>query len=351
MTAHQISTSHNNTSSGAKSRLLAGFILAVIFSFLVNNVVTFWFGGPGVLNLFAHFGLFDLSPDADSYSNSQLLVASGQFALYFVAMLLVVRQIHIHPGLEGLKSDAIRYSNLVAFIIRASFWSVILVGIADVIVSFLRVEDFLEYFVGEQLTKDLGIPKFRSLYLHYPLIAVSCVVAFFTRSLSFIWLAVLVVFSEFSIVITRFVFSYEQAFMGDLVRFWYGGLFLFASAYALVTEGHVRVDVAYTHFGKRKKAWSNAIGSIVLGMPVCLTIIILGMWGRGSSLNAPLLSYEISQSGFGMYVKYLMAAFLIIFALSMLLQFAAYFLESVAVLLGDKDSAKALDNTNAPQTN
>ena len=77
------------------------------------------------------------------------------------------------------------------------------------------------------------------------------VIAFFKQSLGFIWLTLLVVLSEFSIVISRFVFSYEQPFQGDLVRFWYAGLFLFASAYALVTEGHVRVDVLYTNFSKK----------------------------------------------------------------------------------------------------
>ena len=54
------------------------------------------------------------------------------------------------------------------------------------------------------------------------------------------------------------------------------------------------------------------------------------MWGKGSSLNSPLLSFEIYQQGFGMYVKYLMAAFLMIFALSMILQFTAYLFQSMA---------------------
>jgi hypothetical protein len=36
------------------------------------------------------------------------------------------------------------------------------------------------------------------------------------------------------------------------------------------------------------------------------------------------------MSGFGMYVKYLMAAFLMVFALSMILQFTAYLFQSMA---------------------
>jgi len=42
--------------------------------------------------------------------------------------------------------------------------------------------------------------------------------------------------------------------MSDLVRFWYGGLFLFASYYTLMKEGHVRVDVLYTNFSGKNKA-------------------------------------------------------------------------------------------------
>jgi len=169
------------------------------------------------------------------------------------------------------------------------------------------------------------------------------VVAFFVRSLGFVWLAMLVVFAEFQIVISRFVFSYEQAFMGDLVRFWYAALFLFASAYTLVNEGHVRVDVIYTGFSKRGKAWANVAGSLLLGVPLCWIILTMGMWGRGSSINSPLLSFEISQSGYGMYIKYLMAGFLVVFAVSMMVQFSSYFLSSVAVLRGESGAEDAAD--------
>ncbi len=161
----------------------------------------------------------------------------------------------------------------------------------------------------------------------------SLVIAYFTRSLGFIWLALLIVLAEFQIVISRFVFSYEQAFMGDLVRFWYGALFLFASAYTLIEEGHVRVDILYTGFSERGKAWTNAIGSVVLGVPLCWVVLTRGMDGKANLINAPLLAYEVTQSGFGMYVKYLMAGFLIVYALSMLAVFVSSFLSSAAVLL------------------
>ena len=199
----------------------------------------------------------------------------------------------------------------------------------DLIISFLAVERFLDVIFNREIKFKLIAPEFRITFIHLPLILVSLIIGFFTRTTGFIWLAVLVVFSEFSIVLSRFIFSYEQAFQGDLVRFWYAALFLFASSYALIHEGHVRVDVLYTGFSESKKAWTNTIGSLILGIPLCLSIIFLGMSSKASIINSPLLSFEITQQGSnGLYLKYLMAAYLAIFAVSMLTQFTSYFMSN-----------------------
>ena len=163
-----------------------------------------------------------------------------------------------------------------------------------------------------------------------PLMILSVVIAAFSRSLGFIWLTLLIVVAELAIVFTRFIFSYEQAFMGDLVRFWYGALFLFASAYTLLEEGHVRVDVFYSGYSNKRKALVNAFGSIFLGLSMCWTIMIVGMGNKMAIINMPVVNFEVSQSGYGMYVKYLMAAFLGVFAVTMAVQFVSYFLDSVA---------------------
>jgi TRAP-type mannitol/chloroaromatic compound transport system permease small subunit len=224
---------------------------------------------------------------------------------------------------------------LAAYIIRAAFWAVLFIGVTDAAISFLRVENLLTGVVGAELAKDLGRSVFRGSYVHYPLILVAMVVAIFARSLGFTWLALLIVIAELLIVILRFIYSYEQTFLGDLVRFWYAGLFLFASAYTLIQEGHVRVDILFTSFSERGKAWSNVIGTMLFGIPVCWIILTRGLWTKTSSINAPLLSFEVTQSGFGMYVKYLMAGFLLVYALSMLIQFCGYFLGNAGVLLKD----------------
>ena len=110
------------------------------------------------------------------------------------------------------------------------------------------------------------------------------------------------------IVLSRFIFSYEQAFQGDLVRFWYAALYLFASAYALIHEGHVRVDVLYSSFSEKKKAWTNLLGSAALGVPLMLIVIFLGLNGKASIINGPVVAFEVTQQGSnGLYLLYLMA--------------------------------------------
>ena len=312
-------------------RTVAVSVVAIMLLFLINNYLNFWRQWPGLPSLFAHQGWFGLEALRTPLVDDQVTKGWLQLLSYLGAVALVVFYVlwtHKRP----LSADAALLSRFTAYIIRAAFWIVLIIGLVDIIISFLRVEELLSPLIGNDLATALGRPQFRGLYVHYPLILLSLVIAFFNRSLGFTWLAFLVVVAEFQIVITRFVFSYEQPFMGDLVRFWYAALFLFASAYTLVHEGHVRVDVLYSRFSKRGKAWSNTVGTLLLGLPLGWIILVTGMWDKTSSINSPLYSFEVSQSGYGLYVKYLMVGFLVVYAVSMTIQFASYLLDSVADL-------------------
>lgn len=304
---------------------------ALAFLFLFNNHLIFWWNWPGPLSFVQAQGWFGADASIAPLEGTDLNRGWLQWLLYPAVLAVIAAYVTASRRLP-LRADADRLSALAAYIVRAAFWAVFLIGFADMLISFLRVEGLLEAVVGDNLATELGRPSFRGTYVHYPLVAVALVVARFVRSLGFTWLALLVVVAEFQIVILRFVYSYEQAFMGDLVRYWYAALFLFASAYTLMEEGHVRVDVFYTNFSTRTKAWCNLWGSLMLGMSLCWIILTQGMWTKGSSINSPLLTFEISQSGYGMYVKYMMAGFLVIFALTMIIQFMSLFLVSAADL-------------------
>jgi len=314
-------------------RVFSYSILATTFVFLINNVLTIWFDWPGVKNLFSHYGLFGFKKLSKPLSDSVLIFAFLQLFFYLISIFLAI--FYVNRSIkQTLTTDSKILDKFTAYIIRSSFWAVLIVGLADLLISFLVVEKLVEPLFGEYLKIKLVVPAFRITFVHFPLILISFVVGYFTRSVGFIWLAVLVVGSEFFIVLSRFIFEYEQAFQGDLVRFWYSALYLFASAYALIHEGHVRVDVLYTGFSERKKAWTNSIGSLILGIPLCLIVLFLGMGGKASIINGPVISFEITQQGSnGLYLLYLMAIYLAVFAVSMLIQFTSYFMSSSDKLL------------------
>ena len=314
-------------------RIFSYSILAITFVFLLNNVLTVWFDWPGVKKLFSHYEIFGFKKLNKPLEGGLITSAYIQLFLYFVSILLAAFYV-FRSFSQTLETDAKNLSNITAYIIRSSFWAVFIVGLADFLISFMVVEKLIEPIFGEAVKIKLIIPSFRITFIHFPLILISFVVGYFTRSVGFIWLGVLVVGSEFAIVLSRFIFEYEQAFQGDLVRFWYSALYLFASAYALIHEGHVRVDVLYTGFSERKKAWTNSIGSLLLGIPLCLIILFLGMGGKASIINGPVISFEITQQGSnGLYLLYLMAVYLAVFAVSMLIQFTSYFMGSSYKLL------------------
>ncbi|MDE0031906.1 MAG: hypothetical protein OXU75_02020 [Deltaproteobacteria bacterium] len=308
-------------------RALALSLGATTFVYLFNNYLDFWQNWPGAVSMFGEAPL----------RGTALFKAWLQLASYVVTVVAVI-VITLRTPERRFASDAALLSSITAYVIATAFWSVFFIGIVDGVISFLRVEGLLPAVFGETLAQRLGVSSFRGAYVHLPLILIAAVVAWFKRGIDFIWLSLLVVVAEFQIVIARFIFSYEQAFMGDLVRFWYAALFLFASAHTLVAEGHVRVDVLFTHFTEKRKALVNAWGSLVLGVPLCWTILGVGMAGKASVINSPLLYFETSQSGFGLYVKYLMAGFLAVYAVSMMTQFLAYFLDSMAILRGQADT-------------
>jgi TRAP-type mannitol/chloroaromatic compound transport system permease small subunit len=63
---------------------------------------------------------------------------------------------------------------------------------------------------------------------------------------------------------------------------------MLGAAYTLRHDKHVRVDILYTRLPKRRKAWINAIGTLIFLIPFCLLII----W---TSQNYVLAAWRIKE--------------------------------------------------------
>lgn len=303
---------------GAPALFARGFawgMLGLLAAFLLNNVLNIGWGVPNLADMFAGR-------------------AGSQFWMPLLILLLGVGAglAYVMGSRDtSLRWDAMKINGFNTYIIRACFWIVLLTGVVDAAVALMRVEGLFAANMTQEMINNIARSQFVGPMIHLPLVVLGALIALWHRGLGFHWLALLIVSAELLIVVSRFVFSYEQALMSDLVRYWYAALFLFASAYTLFDDGHVRVDVFYAGFGRTKKGFVNAWGCILLGMMTAWVIIWIGLGSKTSIINAPVLNLEITQSGpTGLYIKYQMAAFLGIFAITMLIQFVSYFLESVA---------------------
>ena len=313
-------------------RLFAWGTVTATFAFLIENYLVHWREQPGAMAFVQGDG-------------------GGWLAALFYAVAAALAVVMVlRSRMEPLRPDSERIARLTNYLVRACFFAVLFVGLGDTAISWLRAEGLHRVLFSDEFATQLGQPRARGPMIHIPLMALGFVVALFTRTLGFMWLALLVVLVQFLMVIGRFVFSYEQPFMADLVRMWYAALFLFASAYTLASEGHVRVDVFYSSMTRRAKAVVNGIGSVVLGMTMCWTILILGSATSASTLIGPFIRFEQGQQTYGAMTKYTLAIFLGVFAVSMLLQFASYLLKAAADWRGEPDpNAGPEDGQAEPQ--
>ncbi len=300
------------------TRIVGWGSLGALAAFLINNVLNVGFG----------------------FAQAQAILSGDSGAWPAIAVYVICIGIGIAYALmtprNALRWDADRIHRFNVYLIRSFYFGILFVGIADIIIAFMRTEHLFDGFLSPQMVLTMQRPDYIGLHVHLPLVVLGFIVGLFTRTLGFLWLSLLIIIAELAIVITRFVFSYEQAFMGDLVRYWYSALFLLASAHTLHEEGHVRVDILYAGLKRRTKGIVNAWGVILLGMPTAWTVLAVGFAGPQSIINSPVMNFEITQTGgIGMYVKYQMAAFLGIFGMTMLIEFVAMLFDSVADWRGE----------------
>ncbi len=81
------------------------------------------------------------------------------------------------------------------------------------------------------------------------------------------WLSLLLVLIIVVDVFLRYAFALTSALSFELEWHVFAVIFMLGAAYALKQDRHVRVDVFYTRFGKKTKAWVNLIGVIVFLLP------------------------------------------------------------------------------------
>ena len=144
-------------------------IVLIVFAFLINNYLTFAGNWPGAFS-------------SNNFSNIYSII---QFFLYLFAVLVPIYIVYFH--FQNLETEKITsfLENTNSYIIRFAFWSVLLVGIIDALISLLVIEGFFEYLFGKSWHVKLSNNSFRAPYIHFPLIFISLFFAYFFKSLNF----------------------------------------------------------------------------------------------------------------------------------------------------------------------
>ncbi|MBU0474697.1 MAG: TRAP transporter small permease subunit [Bacteroidetes bacterium] len=142
------------------------------------------------------------------------------------------------------------------------------------------------------------------------------------------WLTTMLVLVVVYDVILRYVFNQSSVGMQELEWHIFAILFLMGSAFTLLKDDHVRVDLFYSRFEEKKKALINIIGIIVFFIPFVLLIIYTSI----NYVDNSIVLNEASPDPGGLPARYILKAFIPISFFFLLLQGFSLLFKSIITI-------------------
>jgi TRAP-type mannitol/chloroaromatic compound transport system permease small subunit len=150
------------------------------------------------------------------------------------------------------------------------------------------------------------------------------------------WLTVVLVLVTCYDVVVRYIFKESSTAFQELEWHLFAVIFLASAAYTLRIDEHVRVDLFYSKFGKKKKALIDFIGSVLLLIPFCLLVIYAS---KDFVINSFLMK-ETSPDAGGLPARYIIKAFIPVSFFLLLLQGIALTFKSFLNLKSENKPVK-----------
>jgi TRAP-type mannitol/chloroaromatic compound transport system permease small subunit len=88
------------------------------------------------------------------------------------------------------------------------------------------------------------------------------------------WLLLVMTLVVFSDVVMRYALRRSFVFMQELEWYLFGTVYLLAGGYTMLYNEHVRVDIVYSRFSPRRRAWVDFVLLFVFFFPSCILIIV-----------------------------------------------------------------------------
>ncbi|MEM7612733.1 MAG: TRAP transporter small permease subunit [Pseudomonadota bacterium] len=151
------------------------------------------------------------------------------------------------------------------------------------------------------------------------------------------WLTVLMVINTVIILIGRDLFNFGRIWMQELTTWMHASVFLLGAAYTLRANEHVRVDIFYSRFSTRGKAWVNLLGTLLLLLPVC-GFILYESWDYVFGARGSWQSMETSRQagGLGFPAPSLLKTFMLLMPVLLSLQGIAIALRAIVDIRAGK---------------
>lgn len=130
------------------------------------------------------------------------------------------------------------------------------------------------------------------------------------------WLTTMLVMVVVYDVILRYVFNKSSVGMQELEWHIFAVLFLMGSAFTLLKDDHVRVDLFYSKFNKKKKAWIDILGILIFFIPFVLLIIYTSI----NYVDNSIVLNEGSPDPGGLPARYILKSFIPISFFFLLMQ-------------------------------
>lgn len=143
------------------------------------------------------------------------------------------------------------------------------------------------------------------------------------------WLILLAILVSAINAIVRKVFSISSNAWLELQWYLFGAAFMLASAYTLLQNEHIRIDVIYGRWSRRAQHWIDLIGTLLFLLPFTALMI----WVVTPKLIENIVENEISMNAGGLLIwparAILLAGFVLLF-----IQGLSEIVKKVAVMRG-----------------
>jgi len=152
------------------------------------------------------------------------------------------------------------------------------------------------------------------------------------------YLTLAMMFTTCIVVVLRYGFGIGSIGLQESITYMHAAVFLLCAGFTLQNNGHVRVDIFYQRFSPPKRAWIDALGSLILLIPVCIFLI----WVSWQFVSRAWSITEISSEPGGLPAVFLLKTLIPLGAITLGLQGLAELLRNLLVLmLNTTDSTEA----------